>query len=421
MSQLLLRRTLLSTASTLAACAALLTTDVGEARAQLRGGLLGRAETAPLGLEPVWSTYVRVDAARGRLTSLQLTSGLLLAQTDQGVVQAIDPETGRTLWVREFGRSDYETMPPSANAKFVAVTNGPMLYLFDRASGAEMWTQRLSSSPSAGTGMNDERVFVPLDTGIIEGYLLERGGLNDSVPKRYSGQGGAEYAPVVAGKRFNWIVAQGYVYSREDTFKDIKQFRYRLDDKISAQLTLMPPNLYAASRHGSVYCLSGENGNQTWRFSLGNSVSHPLLAIDGALYVISELGDMVRLDPATGKQIWYARGVQRFVSAGANRLYLTDVYGRLTARDANGGTLVAAGVLNNFDVPCYNTETDRLYFATSTGVVQCVREIQQREPLKHSPGAPTAAAPMPGEPAPAADPNAAPPAAPAAGANPFGM
>lgn len=398
--------------------------DAPVAPAQVAGRLIGNPQAAPLGLETMWSTFVRVDPARGRVRSLQLIHGLLLAQTDQGTVQAIHPETGRTLWSAELGSPQLTTMPPGANDKFVAVTNGSTLYLLDRSSGAVRWQHRVSGSPSAGCALNDDRVWVPLDNGIIEAYLLERREgyeLIDGIPKRYASSSGALVSPLVEGKRCSWSVSEGFVYSAEETFKDLKQFRFRVDDDLSIGPAAIAPHLFAASRRGTVFALSNDLGNEVWRFSIGDSVSHPLVTIDGALYVISETGSMVRLDPSVGRQVWFGRGVKRFLAAGADRLYLLDQYDRLTVRDAATGSQFGAAPTAGFDLPCYNDETDRIYLASTTGLVQCLRESRQIEPLKHTSGAP-AAKPAEGA-APAAQPaEGTAPATPAAPAtnNPFG-
>jgi len=348
-----------------------------------RVGLLGNPDVAPLGLETAWSTFVRVDPARGRLATLQMTAGVLLAQTDRGTLQAIHPESGRTLWTADVGNATYETMPPSANEKFVAVTNGSTLYVFDRASGATLWQHRVSGSPCAGTAMSDTRVYVPLDNGLVEAYLLERAEgreLYDGIPKRYSGSGGAVAAPVIVGKRCNWGVAQGFVYSSEETFKDLVQFRFRVDDKLSVGPTVIGPMVYAASRRGTVFALDGTTGAEIWRFSLGTSVSHPLTTIDGEFYVVSELGDMVRLNPRFGRQHWYGRGVKAILAAGTDHLYHTDLAGRLTVRSVATGGVLGAVAAVGFDLPCYNMETDRIYLASSRGVVQALRPQGSQSP-----------------------------------------
>jgi hypothetical protein len=146
---------------------------------------------------------------------------------------------------------------------------------------------------------------------------------------------------------------------------------------------------------------------------VGDSVSHPLTTIDGALYVIGETGGMVRLEPNGGRQVWFGRGVKRFLAAGGDRMYLLDSYDRLTVRDVATGSQLGAAPTAGFDLPCYNVETDRIYLASTTGLVQCLRESRLNEPLKHSSGVPAAKPAAEGEAAPVPSDPAAPDAPPA--------
>lgn len=409
--------------SWIAAC--LLTLGTADATQAQTTALLGNPQVAPLGLETMWSAYVRVDPSRGRVKSLQLTHGVLLAQTDQGVIQAFDPETGRTLWTAAIGSPTAPTLPPSANDKFVAATNGTTLYVLDRSNGSIAWESRCGGSPCTGSGMSDWRVYVPLDGGIVESYPLVREKGVDKIPKRSSGAGGAIAAPIVVGKRASWSVAAGYVYSNEDVYEGLSQFRFRVDDDLSAPPTWMEPYLFAASRRGTVYALDDKLGNEIWRFSVGSSVTQAPIAIDGALYVINETHDIVRLDPRYGRQLWAARGIDRFVAQSSGRAYLLDVSQRLQARDAKTGLLIGAVATRGFDLPCVNLENDRIILGSQFGVIQCLRETALATPLKHTPGNAVPPPPKPGAPAGTGDPQpvstdpAAPAAAPAA-PNPFG-
>jgi len=379
-----------------------------------------------LGLERAWAMQLRVDPTRGRISGVQLSRGVLLSHTTLGAVQTVDPETGRSLWTTSVGRPDYETQAPAANDKYVAVVNGSKLYLLERKSGAHIWEQRIGGSPAAGVAISDELVFVPLDTGIVEAYNLVRTRRLDEIPQRYSGAEGAVATPLVAGNRVLWSVGRrGFVYSRQ-AGDDLVQFRFQMDDEASVSPASMPPFVYAASRKGTVYCLAEKTGAVIWTFAAENSVSHPIMTIDGALYVITETGDMFRLNPLTGLQMWYQRGVARFASSGTGKLYVVDTGGRLAVLDAATGSRLGAVSIGEASVVVPNGETDRIYLGTTTGMLQALREVSLTKPLAHTPG--YAIPPKPKDGAPATDagapadggtPAATPPAA-ATPANPFG-
>ena len=395
--------------------------------AQLGAELISNPLARQLGLERAWAAYVRVDPSRGRVESVRVHRGICVVQTSQGVIQCLDAENGRAYWTSEVGKPSYPTLAPAVGDKFIGVTNGATLYLLDRATGALLWQQRLGGSPSAGPAIDGEHIVVPLDSGILESYKLEREALIDHVPQRYMGTGAAQRPPVIEGNRLLWTTPAGYVYSRELS-KDVVQFRFRMNDDAVAAPLFMSPFVYAASRRGTVYCLDQESGLDVWSFSAGNSISHRLVAINGALYVVTETGDMVRLDPRTGHQVWHQVGVGRFLAQSSSRVYVVDMSGQLAVLDAASGARLGAMPIPGLELQIVNADSDRIYLGTTTGLIQCLREVQQTKPLEHvagfaiapevKPGAAPAPAPADGT-APA---EAAPPAggaAPAA-ANPFG-
>ncbi|MGC3969261.1 MAG: PQQ-binding-like beta-propeller repeat protein [Pirellulales bacterium] len=280
---------------------------------------------------------------------------------------------------------------------------------------------------------------MPLDGGHVESYKLVRERVLDHVPDRYSGTGAAIQPPLAVGNRVLWTSTNGYVYSRELT-KELIQFRFRMDDDGASAPVYITPFVFSASRSGTIYCLDEVSGLDIWQLRAGQSISQPLIAVDGALYAVTETGEMMRVDPLAGRQLWYTTGVQSFLAASAKRLYVSDNLGRLAVLDASGGGRLAALPVPGFDeLQIRNTSSDRIYLGTTTGLIQCLREVTQPKPLEHTAGfaiapkpkdgAAPAAAPADGSapPADAASPFGTPaapatpaePAAPAA-ANPFG-
>lgn len=398
------------------------------AEAQLGAGIVSNSAANQLGLERTWSTQLRVDPSRGRVLGVKVEPDLMLAYTSLGTIQALDPETGRSLWTTSVGDGAYETTQPCANDKFVGVTNGSQLYLLERKSGALLWQQRVGGAPSTGVALNAEKVFVSLSTGLVEAYNLVRTTRSDELPARYSGRQGAFAPPIVARDRVLWTVPRGYVYSREIS-ADLVQFRFQMDDDAGTPPAYMAPYVFAASRAGTVYGLDDITGAEIWRFGAEASVSHPIVTVDGALLVVSERGAMIRLNPRNGLQVWFQRGVANVLSVGSGRVYALDTFGRLAVYDLATGRNFGAMPLPTVDLPVLNAATDRIYLATSTGLIQCLRETALAKPLAHAAGFAVPPKPQPGAPpaapadgtAPAADAAApAAGAAPAAPGNPFG-
>jgi hypothetical protein len=112
----------------------------------------------------------------------------------------------------------------------------------------------------------------------------------------------------------------------------------------------------------------------------------------------------------TGDDLWTAPGVQSVVASTAKRVYARDRFGRMMILDLETGRRLASFMASDIEMTMPNSQNDRLYFVTTSGLVQCLRETDLPQPLVF--------APPPAPDAPAADAAAktAKPAAPTAAA-----
>jgi outer membrane protein assembly factor BamB len=129
----------------------------------------------------------------------------------------------------------------------------------------------------------------------------------------------------------------------------------RLSGMIIGGVLLSGDTLFVASSRpeGRVHALHGANGKRIWRVS-ADPIAAPLAMIGGLLVAQTQRGEVLALDPATGKVRWHRRvGVARSPAtpAGAGsllvsttdslfRLSLAD--GRITHRVTTPGTVVSA-------------------------------------------------------------------------------
>jgi hypothetical protein len=114
---------------------------------------------------------------------------------------------------------------------------------------------------------------------------------------------------------------------------------------------------------------------------------------------------MYCLSAETGKERWFTSAVSKFISASPTRLYTTDESGRLMILDRASGAHLDLLPTELIPIKVVNIQTDRVFLATTTGLLQCLREVDLVKPHLH------AIAPEPG---PAGPPAARAPAAAAA-------
>ena len=326
----------------------------------------------------------------------------LYAASATGIVNALDGETGATLWSTKIGRPTLVTQGPAANDDVVAVINGSTVYVLDAADGQLLWKKMVSSYasgrritevPSAGPAISDTQVLVPTVRGDLLGYDLREPLL---FPTRYGALGRALTQPLVVTQSVAWpttaraarrgSTTKSYLYVANANEAGT---RYRLE---SPELILGRPayrtkggqtRFYVASRDGYLTCLSERSGRLRWRFSAGEPLEHQPVVFGDGVYIMSADGGMWRINADTGQEEWWTPGIFGFVSASGNRLYCTNANGRIVIVDIATGSRRGILQAELLAVKLINTQTDRLYMGTRNGLLQCLHEPQYDWPLLH--------------------------------------
>jgi outer membrane protein assembly factor BamB len=351
------------------------------------------------GLERAWATQVELDPSRGRIAHISLQAGLLMVQTDQATVHVLDAETRRTLWVGHVGQPGAITTPPAASDQFVVSTNGSILFLFDRATGQVLWTRRMGSVPSAGPAIGNNRIYVPQVSGMLSSYRLPNTNRKEETPGEqklkdnalnYMGKGIAYVAPIVTAGDVVWGTDAGNVYAVTPD-ELVAVYRFKAKASMMAGLMYRAPYIYAASRDGYIYALRDQKGVPRWQFSIGNPIVETPMATNDGVYVIPETGGLYKLALESGEELWSSPSVFKFIAASPTRLYTADSAGRMLILDAQSGTRLGMMSTENLPIKVFNRDNDRIYLASPTGLVQCLREVALKEPaLWHLEASPTA-------------------------------
>jgi outer membrane protein assembly factor BamB len=387
------------------------------------------------GLVRAWFNRAQVDSSRAEISHVLVKDGTVFIQTSQALLQAIDAETGHTLWAEQVGRVGHPSTAPAANDELVAVINSTNLFVLNRATGRLLWQTPVEGVPGAGPALSSRRVYVPTTTGMVYSYRLKPvfqekidAGKTSSKEVKTAEQKAAETAaqrqslridqtvarplacqswgralvqPLVTrqdeGEEYLvWPTDRGYMFVGAINRHDENAFpaRYRLETngEIVAPPSYLPPDpniatdsgvIFAVSRDGFVHAIRENNGESLWRFSTGEPIVQGAPAIGDNVYVTTQAGGMYCLDAKTGKQRWWTPGLMQFVAASKERVYATDRVGRIDVLDMKTGAMLDTIPTPPDVLKIMNTDTDRIYLVHPNGLIQCLHETALAEPVKN--------------------------------------
>ncbi|MDA7979914.1 MAG: PQQ-like beta-propeller repeat protein [Pirellulales bacterium] len=298
--------------------------------------------------------------------------------TDRSVLQSIDAETGRTNWSRIVGNPNRPALGPTICSKYVAIVNGSVLYFLDVGTGETLSQQRLTRPPISSVAMTDDWTYVPAADGTIMALNLDAPETNWS----YASGVAVEVPPVITRDTVAWSTRYGQLYMGQKSTGRVTR-RFDAGSASAVPPTYWPPYIYTSSLNGYVNAIHERSGVAVWRFSSGSPIYEPVVSFEKNLYVITDLGGMYCLAKDGSKQ-WYADGITKMLAASPARVFAVDRFNRLVSLDRSTGSLLGTMPLFEQKVQLINMVNDRIYVCTEKGLLQCLHEIGQEEPIIHS-------------------------------------
>jgi outer membrane protein assembly factor BamB len=361
-----------------------------------------RAALARLGLERHWMGFVPLTGAE-RVLSISIADTLFFAQTNKANFHVYDAESGRELWTVNLGSASATAQPASVNSRLVFVTNATQLFALDRPTGRFVWAADLHALPTSSTACDEQQVMVGLSNGKLASYVLYDPG--DKRKVLYQ-----EPRPW-----WNWQTSRGALTSRPLPAQQFVAFGGQ-DGKLYVALSalpvdLIPVMLYRIATGGEVAAPLGAYGTRTvlvpsgdnnvyavdlfaakvtWVYPSGAPVMQEPLAADDDVYAVNTAGLLTALDARTGAQRWTtSTHGGRLISVSGKRIYLESYDDDLFIVDRGAGQILAdprataqrAGLnIREYTIGLTNNLNDRLFMATPSGLVICLREMGQTAP-----------------------------------------
>ena len=137
------------------------------------------------------------------------------------------------------------------------------------------------------------------------------------------------------------------------------------------------------SMSGHVFAMNDVSGLLRWTYLTEKPISERIAAFGDYAFIPTDNGDYFAIALRDGKEAWRATEIKRTVASSASRLYTIDTLNRLAIIDRETGARVKTLDIGNTKFQVFNQWTDRVYVVTADGLIQCLHETQQVEPLRH--------------------------------------
>lgn len=376
------------------------------------------------GLERAWWSQATLNPKRDKVKYLVLDEENIYLQSTGGTVTAFEADSGKRLWAVQLGNRDEPIYPGVSNEKYFLAVNGMALYCIERFSGKVLWELKLPTMPSVGPSVDDQHIYVGSLDGSI--YSFELKIIDELYRKRllpnwsfealrWRYRTGKEISTTAnsTGSMVNFASRDGSLYAVGATERDLS-WQFETDAPITAPFAATEDSLILASEDNFVYCLNRTNGLSRWEFASGYPIRKAPVVIEEDLYILPDRGGLFNLTVRTGAEKWERPGISDFLGATKSRLFTADPTGNIVLLQRSTGRPLGTLPLRPFSVRLVNDRTDRLFLATPSGLVMCLREqgsefghfhkYPERAPIvpdvePDEPDEPTPPVPMPDAPA----------------------
>ncbi|MEI7781729.1 MAG: PQQ-binding-like beta-propeller repeat protein [Planctomycetota bacterium] len=389
------------------------------------------------GLEREWILQLPFAASTSRVEQVVVGDGLVVAQTGDGKVHAVqaadaragEPRAGSLLWSYPVGDGGGPAFRAGIGPALVAVAHDKDLYGIDRGTGQLRWQERFGTLTEAGPAVSGSWIYVPDAPDSMmrlpanpyrAGPRAELPAKSDTKDKKKSARSAKKKAggkdddkqsaerllPIsldTAGRVHQqpqplnggvlWCTDEGTLVAIEPSTEGWQRNEFYLEQPPAGRPLVHDHAIFAATAEGDLVRidtleLQGGGLRLTWRVFL-DAPPEADLFVSGDRVVVS-LGEegLAAYSAETGEHLWSTWFPGRIVAVSGSRVWIFDRVGRLSSLDAATGERRERFCLGSFSFPVVNQATDRLILASPRGVLMSLKPIGKTTPPASRPPAP---------------------------------
>jgi len=372
-----------------------------------------------LDLVLAWRQAVPLKGVKDGFYHVQLAPGdnfnLLIAQTFDGAVVAINAETGDTLWRREVEALSPSQQPAAYNKQSIFVAHLNRLFILDRDTGQHqlftvhpelnvpLFGAPLERAPSAGLAADDQHLYIcqgdrlrsfmlPNFKATGKTVLTSAGGkLQESSQPIQHGQFqiiGEDFlrAPIPYRNTVSVTSAQGStaVLQVDSEFANLVPiYLFKAGGPVDGRAGFNNGFLYIPSEDFTLYAIEILGKRVAWRYGGQSPILQSPFVTDKDVFVRPTRSGLEHVDRASGILKWINGDGRSVMAVNQRFVYTRDEFGRMLVIDyQRGKTLAVWEGGRDWVVPIPNELTDRIYLASNDGQIVCLRHRDNIKPLK---------------------------------------
>ncbi len=315
------------------------------------------------------------------ISDYTLPQSTMFALGASGQVICLDADTGATRWIQQVGDYRLPSIGLGASKTHVAVANGSRVYCLDFDTGRVLWSGQCKNGIDSSPTCSEQNIYVPLVNGRLQTFPIERIGLESF---NLVAEGGSRARPLITENHVVWTTEKGHMNVAPLGTRRTVEYRLKTTAPIVSQAAASGSQLFVGSLDGFVYSVNETTGILDWEVSTGQSVMNSPVPFGNELYVVSRANELFKINAELGTYPdgWQmpVKGIKQVAGFGVETIYCINSNGRLVGINRETRAVTKTIDNSNIELVMPNGITDRMFFATKGGFIQCVHEISSLRP-----------------------------------------
>ncbi len=297
---------------------------------------------------------------------------LLYTQSDAGVLQSVDAETSEVVWTLAVGSQREFPEGLGANEEYVAAVQGSTAYLISLADGKIAAAHALPGVPAGGVVLSRTGLFVPLLGGRLAAYRID---VPHRLPQIRRYTGGLVARPSMSGDQVASLTETGWLYL-ENIITGQTHHRIEMRSRVAPGLARnRDGTLFVATQDGFVFKIDESKGDVAWQRMVGGTLRQSPFTVENQVFVNAIDGTLFCIDASSGDTLWSSFGIAQIAGITSEHVYGVTRDNRLQTLLRKDGTPAGSADMQSWHILFPNAFSDRIYLASSDGLVRALRPI----------------------------------------------